>query len=97
MAGLASRQADCHPCIVFILVANLLYYKRWERKRDQMKRMAHGYGITIKQDENGIYVACIPALPGCHTEGDTLNEAMRNIKEAIKLYLEHTKAKRISF
>jgi predicted RNase H-like HicB family nuclease len=33
-------------------------------------------------------VAFVPALPGCHTQGDTLEELMENTKEAIELYLE---------
>jgi len=34
------------------------------------------------------YVAIVPALPGCHTQGDTLAEVMENAKEAIDLYWE---------
>jgi len=33
-------------------------------------------------------VAFVPALPGCHTQGDTLQELMENVKEAVELYLE---------
>jgi len=40
------------------------------------------------EDETGGYVALVPALPGCHTQGDTLQELMKNVKEAIELYLE---------
>jgi predicted RNase H-like HicB family nuclease len=40
------------------------------------------------EDEAGGYVAVVPALPGCHTQGDTLEELMVNVKEAIELYLE---------
>ena len=36
----------------------------------------------------GGYVAYAPSLPGCHTEGDTIEEAEKNIQEAIELYLE---------
>jgi len=38
-------------------------------------------------DEGG-YTVYVPALPGCVSEGDTLDEARRNIREAIELYLE---------
>jgi len=38
-------------------------------------------------EEGGFYV-WVPALPGCHSEGETEQEAMRNIREAIELYLE---------
>ncbi|WP_309493613.1 type II toxin-antitoxin system HicB family antitoxin [Candidatus Hecatella orcuttiae] len=46
------------------------------------------FDTVIVEDETGGYVAFVPALPGCHTQGDTLGELMRNIKEAIELYLE---------
>ena len=44
--------------------------------------------VVIMEDETGGYVAFVPALPGCHTQGDTLGELMDNVKEAIELYLE---------
>ncbi len=43
--------------------------------------------IFEKSDEGG-YTAYVPSLPGCISEGDTKEEAMANIKEAIGLYLE---------
>ncbi|HID19275.1 TPA: type II toxin-antitoxin system HicB family antitoxin [Candidatus Bathyarchaeota archaeon] len=46
------------------------------------------FDAVIVEDEDGGYVAFVPALPGCHTQGDTLEELLRNVKEAIELYLE---------
>jgi predicted RNase H-like HicB family nuclease len=46
------------------------------------------FTVIIEQDEDGIYVASAPELPGCHTQAETLDELNRRIKEAIKLYLE---------
>jgi len=46
------------------------------------------FDTIIIEDETGGYVAFVPALPGCHTQGDTLQELMENVKEAIELYLE---------
>ncbi len=46
------------------------------------------YTVVIEQDEDGIYVASVPELPGCHTQAKTLDELNRRIKEAIELYLE---------
>ncbi len=43
--------------------------------------------VIIEQDEYGYY-AYIPELPGCQTQGDTLDETMKNIQEAFELYLE---------
>ncbi len=49
------------------------------------------YRITVEQDENGIYVAECPALPGCVSEGKTKEEAVENIKDAIQGYVESLK------
>ena len=46
------------------------------------------FDVVLLKDETGGYVAVVPALPGCHTQGDTLMEVMENAKEAIELYLE---------
>ena len=46
------------------------------------------YRIAIEQDEDGMYVATAPALPGCISEGKSHAEAVTNIKEAIEGYLE---------
>jgi len=46
------------------------------------------FDAVIVEDETGGYVAFVPALPGCHTQGDTLEELMNNVREAIELYLE---------
>ena len=46
------------------------------------------FDVVIVKDETSGYVAFVPTLPGCHTQGDTLEELMHNAKEAIELYLE---------
>ncbi|RLF78959.1 type II toxin-antitoxin system HicB family antitoxin [Thermococci archaeon] len=46
------------------------------------------FDVVIVEDESGGYVAYVPTLPGCHTQGDTLQELMDNVKEAVELYLE---------
>ncbi len=46
------------------------------------------YRVLIEQDEAGFFVAEVPALPGCVSQGDTRREALANIREAIAGYLE---------
>jgi predicted RNase H-like HicB family nuclease len=46
------------------------------------------YSVYYEQAPEGGYVAFVPALPGCHTQGETLEATERNVKEAIELYLE---------
>lgn len=49
------------------------------------------YIVVVEQDENGIYIASLPAFPGCHTYGDTLNELNENLAEVIPLWEKNTK------
>lgn len=61
----------------------------------KMKKTApktFSYSVFYEQDSTGGYVAFVPSLPGCHTQGDTLEETERNVKEAIALYLESLSA-----
>jgi antitoxin HicB len=46
------------------------------------------YRVIIEADEDGVFVAECPALPGCISQGATRAEALENIKEAIEAYLE---------
>ena len=48
--------------------------------------------VLIEQDEDGVFVAQVPALPGCLSQGKTRAEALTNIQEAIGAYLESLKA-----
>lgn len=50
------------------------------------------YRVIIEQDEDGLYVAEVPALPGCISQGKTRSETITNIKEAITVYLESLEA-----
>ena len=49
------------------------------------------YRIIIEQDEDGIYVAECPSLPGCISQGNTRSEAIANIQDAIRAYLKSLK------
>jgi predicted RNase H-like HicB family nuclease len=49
------------------------------------------YRVLVEADEDGIFVATVPSLPGCISQGKTRTEALQNIKEAIELYLESLK------
>ena len=48
---------------------------------------------TLQQDEDGVWVAECPAIPGCVSQGKTREEASRNLKEAMQLCLEVRKEK----
>jgi predicted RNase H-like HicB family nuclease len=46
------------------------------------------YTVVLEQEQDGGYVASVPALPGCVSQGDTREAALANIREAIELYLD---------
>lgn len=54
-------------------------------RRATVRHVEHRYTVILEPEVGG-YIASCPALPGCHTEGDTFKEAMKNIQEAAKAY-----------
>jgi predicted RNase H-like HicB family nuclease len=54
---------------------------------DKKLSMPYKVNVIIEKDEYGYYAYC-PELEGCQTQGDSLEEVLNNIKEAIKLYIE---------
>lgn len=49
------------------------------------------FKVFIKKGEDGKFIASVPSLPGCHTQGKTLDEARKNIEEAARAYLKTAK------
>ena len=54
------------------------------RNRKKVRR----FTVVLEQDEDGVYVASVQVLRGCHTQAKTLDQAMRRIREAVELWLE---------
>jgi len=50
--------------------------------------MIRSFNVIIEKDEDGYFVATVPALRGCHTQAKSLDELMERTKEAITLCLE---------
>ena len=46
------------------------------------------FTVVLEREEDGGFVASVPALPGCVSQGDTRDEAMRHIREAVEVYVE---------
>ena len=63
------------------------YRKSYKYRSKKVK-----YRVLIEQDEDGVFVAEVPALPGCISQGNTRKEVLQNIQEAISAYLESLKA-----
>ena len=56
-----------------------------------MEKQIMDFDVLIEQDEDGIYVARVPEIDGCYTQGKTLQEVLERIKEAIEVCLEADK------
>lgn len=54
----------------------------------KMNKLQRQFKVILEQDEDGYFVASVPALPGCHTQAKDLLELRERIKEAILLSLE---------
>ncbi|MBI2558425.1 type II toxin-antitoxin system HicB family antitoxin [Candidatus Woesearchaeota archaeon] len=52
------------------------------------KKKVRNFTVVIEKDEDGYYVGYVPSIMGCHKQGRTLDELMKNIREAIELCLE---------
>ena len=50
------------------------------------------YTVILQREEDGGYVATVPVLPGCVSQGDSREEALKNIGEAIEVYLADVRA-----
>lgn len=46
------------------------------------------YNVQLRKEEEGGYTAIVPALPGCITCGETVDEAIAMVKEAVELYID---------
>jgi predicted RNase H-like HicB family nuclease len=46
------------------------------------------FTVVVERDEDGVYISSCPALQGCHSQGDTYEEAIENLRDAIKLHIE---------
>ena len=56
-----------------------------------MEKKVMDFTVLIEQDEDGLYIARVPDIQGCHTQGKTIQQVLERIKEAIELCLEADK------
>ena len=49
--------------------------------------MTRQFDVVVEKDSEGYFIATVPALPGCHTQSETVEEGVENIREAIELYM----------
>ena len=53
-----------------------------------MEGKSLNYTVLIEQDEDGVYIAKVPDISGCYTQGKTVEQAMEPVREAIQVCLE---------
>lgn len=65
------------------------------KKKSSKKSFLIGnqFPVILEEDKEGGYIATCPSFEGCYSQGDTIEEALKNIKEAILLCLEEAKGK----
>jgi len=56
-----------------------------------MERQIYNFTVLIEQSEDGLYVASVPDIQGCYTQGKTVAQVLDRIKEAIEVCLEADK------
>jgi len=56
-----------------------------------MEKKVYNFTVLIEKDEDGWYVASVPDIQGCHTQGKTIAQVLDRIKEAIEVCLEADK------
>jgi predicted RNase H-like HicB family nuclease len=54
--------------------------------------MKYQFTVVVERDEDGVFIASCPALQGCYSQGDTYEQALENLKDAIKLHIEARRA-----
>ena len=54
--------------------------------------MIYKYKVSVERDEDGKYIVSVPTLQGCYTQGDTIDEALENIRDAIRLHIDARRA-----
>lgn len=50
------------------------------------------YTVVVERDEDGVFIASCPALQGCYSQGETYEEALENLKDAIQVHIEARRA-----
>lgn len=58
--------------------------------------MAKKFTVVIEKDEDGWFVSDVVGLPGCHTQGKTIEQLMERTKEAIRAYLKSSEEPEVS-
>ena len=66
---------------------------RWINELDAFKVSQMKFRVVIDRDEDGVFVAEVPTLPGCIAQGSTRAEALQNAREAVAAYLQSLEAR----
>ncbi len=68
------------------------FFLRHQYRALMSESTMHSYHVVLEPDPDGGYVAVVPAFPGCYSQGDTVEEALSNARDAISLTVEDMRA-----
>ena len=86
--NVSSETSFKHLAFLFSKYYHILCGLKVNTESDIIKHMQfYTYRIIIEPDENNAFHGYVPALPGCHTWGQTIQETRKNIRDAIDVYL----------
>ena len=68
---------------------NMIVYNNAMKSKSTQNKKVLEYVAVLQEEEAGGYSVWVPSLPGCASQGETVVDAMKNIREAIELYLEY--------
>lgn len=71
-----------------LIAVSAVAYNKGRARRKEVCPMELKYTVILEVEEDGHYIATVPALKGCHSFGCTREEALQRVREAIELYLE---------
>lgn len=70
---------------------DLDFFEEFRYSQSIMAKLKRQFNVLVERDEDGYFVASVPALPGCYTQAKTFTELIKRVKEAILLCLSVAK------
>ena len=79
---------DIFDYLIYIVLDGIKLFAKGREKMPMIETKNHKFTVLIEQDEDGYYVATVPALKSCYTQARSFQELYPRIKEVIELCLE---------
>src|SRR3989338_3196004 len=86
-----SGSEDVNHWVELLMVSTLCYTTNHVKTKVAAHKQAYRLPVVIEKDRDGYYAFC-PSLQGCYTQGDTYEEVITRLQDAMRLHLEDRKA-----